>query len=42
MSEAFNAIWQMAADRKMPLRSAAFVIGCSRVLEARATRGLYP
>ena len=42
MAEAFNAIWQMAVDRKMPLRSAAFVIGCSRVLEARATRGLYP
>ena len=42
MTEAFNAIWQMATDRKMPLRSAAFVIGCSRVLEARATRGLYP
>jgi glutamate dehydrogenase (NAD(P)+) len=42
MSEAFNAIWQMSEDRKMPLRSAAFVIGCSRVLEARATRGLYP
>lgn len=42
MAEAFNAIWQMAEERKMPLRSAAFVIGCSRVLEARATRGLYP
>ncbi|WP_310494473.1 Glu/Leu/Phe/Val dehydrogenase [Dechloromonas sp.] len=42
MAESFNAIWQMAEDRKMPLRSAAFVIGCSRVLEARATRGLYP
>ena len=42
MADAFNAIWQMAEERKMPLRSAAFVIGCSRVLEARATRGLYP
>ncbi|MBS1145117.1 MAG: Glu/Leu/Phe/Val dehydrogenase [Proteobacteria bacterium] len=42
MAEAFAAIWQMADERKMPLRSAAFVIGCSRVLEARATRGLYP
>ncbi|MBT9523045.1 MAG: Glu/Leu/Phe/Val dehydrogenase [Dechloromonas sp.] len=42
MAESFNAIWQMAEERKMPLRSAAFVIGCSRVLEARATRGLYP
>jgi glutamate dehydrogenase (NAD(P)+) len=42
MSEAFNAIWQLAEDRKISLRSAAFVIGCSRVLEARAIRGLYP
>jgi len=42
MSEAFNAIWTMAEERKMTLREAAFVIGCSRVLEARAIRGLYP
>jgi len=42
MTEAFAAIWQLAEQRKMSLRSAAFVIGCSRVLEARATRGLYP
>jgi glutamate dehydrogenase (NAD(P)+) len=42
MSEAFHAIWTMAEEQKMPLRSAAFVIGCSRVLEARAIRGLYP
>ncbi len=42
MSDAFNAIWQLAEDRRLTLRAAAFVIGCSRVLEARATRGLYP
>ena len=42
MSESFNAIWQLAEQRRLSLRSAAFVIGCSRVLEARATRGLYP
>jgi glutamate dehydrogenase (NAD(P)+) len=42
MTDAFAAIWQLAEQRKMSLRSAAFVIGCSRVLEARATRGLYP
>lgn len=42
MTDAFNAIWQLAEARRMSLRSAAFVIGCSRVLEARATRGLYP
>jgi len=42
MSEAFAAIWQLAAERKLSLRTAAFVIGCSRVLEARLVRGLYP
>ena len=42
MGEAFEAIWQLAQERKLPLRTAAFVIGHSRVLEARAIRGLYP
>ena len=42
MSESFQAIWQVAQDRKLTLRTAAFVIGCSRVLEARAIRGLSP
>jgi glutamate dehydrogenase (NAD(P)+) len=42
MADAFEAIWQLAADRQLSLRTAAFVIGCSRVLEARAIRGLYP
>ncbi|WP_265949983.1 Glu/Leu/Phe/Val family dehydrogenase [Dechloromonas sp. A34] len=42
MAEAFQAIWQLAEERKLSLRTAAFVIGCSRVLEARSIRGLYP
>ncbi len=42
MTEAFNAIWQLAEERKLSLRTAAFVIGCTRVLAARETRGLYP
>jgi glutamate dehydrogenase (NAD(P)+) len=42
MSEAFEAIWQLAAERQLSLRTAAFVVGCSRVLQARAMRGLYP
>ena len=42
MTDAFNATWQLAEERKLSLRAAAFVIGCSRVLEARAIRGLYP
>ncbi|HXE38683.1 MAG TPA: Glu/Leu/Phe/Val dehydrogenase [Azonexus sp.] len=42
MAEAFQAIWHLAEERKLSLRTAAFVIGCSRVLEARSIRGLYP
>ena len=42
MVEAFNGIWEVAQARALPLRTAAFVVGCSRVLEARALRGLYP
>ena len=42
MAEAFQAVWQLAEEKKLTLRTAAFVIGCSRVLEARAIRGLYP
>lgn len=42
MSDAFAAIWHLAASRNLSLRTAAFVVGCTRVLEARAIRGLYP
>jgi glutamate dehydrogenase (NAD(P)+) len=42
MTEAFGAIWAVAQERRLPLRTAAFVVGCQRVLEARALRGLYP
>jgi glutamate dehydrogenase (NAD(P)+) len=42
MSDAFAAIWQLAERRGLTLRKAAFVVGCTRVLEARAIRGLYP
>ncbi|MDE1956804.1 MAG: Glu/Leu/Phe/Val dehydrogenase, partial [Betaproteobacteria bacterium] len=39
---AFVAIWETADRLKVPLRTAAFVVACERVLEARAERGLYP
>lgn len=42
LSDAFRAIWQLSDDRRVPLRTAAFVIACTRVLEARDLRGLYP
>jgi glutamate dehydrogenase (NAD(P)+) len=42
MREAFNAVWQIAEDKKVSLRTAAFIVGCTRVLHAHEMRGLYP
>ena len=42
MREAFAAVWQLAQDKGVSLRTAAFIVACTRVLEAREMRGLYP
>ncbi len=42
MREAFAAVWQIAEDKKVSLRTAAFILACTRVLQAREMRGLYP
>jgi len=42
MVNAFSAIWRISEEKEVPLRTAAFIIACHRVLEARAERGLYP
>ncbi len=42
MREAFAAVWQVAEEKKVSLRTAAFIIACTRVLQAREMRGLYP
>jgi glutamate dehydrogenase (NAD(P)+) len=42
MREALGAVWQVADDKGISLRTAAFLIACTRVLQARAMRGLYP
>ena len=42
LSEAFDSIWHIAQERRVNLRTATFITACSRVLEARAMRGLYP
>lgn len=42
MSNAFGSIWDVAQAKGISLRTAAFVVACTRVLEARAQRGLYP
>lgn len=42
MSAAFHAVAVLATERKVSLRTAAFIIACTRVLAARDRRGLYP
>ncbi|MFC5476537.1 Glu/Leu/Phe/Val family dehydrogenase [Paraherbaspirillum soli] len=42
MREAFTAVWQLAEEKKVSLRTAAFIVACTRVLQAREMRGLYP
>jgi glutamate dehydrogenase (NAD(P)+) len=42
MTEAFDAVWQMAQQHKVSLRTATFIIACKRILHARELRGLYP
>lgn len=42
MREAFAAIWNVAEEHKISLRTAAFVVACTRILRAREVRGLYP
>ena len=42
MPAAFAKVSQIAQDKRVSLRTAAFIVGCSRILQARSLRGLYP
>ncbi len=42
MQDAFSAVWDVAQDKKVTLRTATFILACTRVLQAREVRGLYP
>lgn len=42
MSEAFAHIWETAQTHKVSLRTATFIVACTRILQARELRGLYP
>ncbi|RFO95481.1 glutamate dehydrogenase [Rhodoferax lacus] len=42
MKEAFTGVWQVAQDKKVSLRTATFIVACTRILRARELRGLYP
>ncbi|ANE44338.1 Glu/Leu/Phe/Val family dehydrogenase [Deinococcus puniceus] len=42
MGEAFMSLWDVKEKHGVTLRTAAYIVACTRVLEARALRGLYP
>ena len=42
MKGAFAAVWQVAQDNQVSLRTATFIVACKRILHARDLRGLYP
>ena len=42
MKDAFAAVWQVADENKVSLRTATFIVACKRILHARDLRGLYP
>ncbi|MEF2278198.1 Glu/Leu/Phe/Val dehydrogenase [Deinococcus sp. YIM 134068] len=42
MREAFLGLWDVKERHGVTLRTAAYIVACTRVLEARALRGLYP
>jgi glutamate dehydrogenase (NAD(P)+) len=42
MKDAFAAVWHVAQDQKVSLRTATFIVACKRILHTRELRGLYP
>ena len=42
MVDALRKIWDTADEQRISLRTAAFVVACTRILSAREMRGLYP
>jgi glutamate dehydrogenase (NAD(P)+) len=42
MRDAYAAVSQVAREHKVTLRTAAFIVACTRILQARQVRGLYP
>ena len=42
MREAYASIALVAREHKVTLRTAAFIVACTRILQARQVRGLYP
>jgi len=42
MREAYGSVSLVAREHKVTLRTAAFIVACTRILQARQVRGLYP
>lgn len=42
MDESFEAVWKIAQERKVDMRTAAYFLAISRVAEAERVRGVYP
>jgi glutamate dehydrogenase (NAD(P)+) len=42
MARAFDAVWALAQDRKVDLRSAAYLLAVGKVVEAIERRGIFP
>ena len=42
LREAFDAVWQVSQQHGVSLRTATFIVACTRILRARDLRGLYP
>ena len=42
LRDAFNTAWETKEEKKVSLRTATYIVAATRVLEARALRGLYP
>ncbi|MDR3349733.1 MAG: Glu/Leu/Phe/Val dehydrogenase [Acidaminococcales bacterium] len=42
MRKAFNDVWQVSVERKLPLRMAAYMVALERVVRAKKIRGVFP
>lgn len=42
MGQAFNAVWNIASEKKVSLRTGAYLIAVKRVVDAKNMRGIWP
>ncbi|AVZ85966.1 hypothetical protein CDG55_09575 [Acinetobacter sp. WCHA45] len=42
MMRAINDVWHKSSEKECTLRTAAFILGCERILKARKERGIFP